>query len=33
VHLTSMIGMNGNNANMPAGTQIAPSQTRVKVKP
>jgi hypothetical protein len=32
-HLTSMAGMNGSNANMPAGTQISPSQTKVKVMP
>ncbi|MBN1669509.1 MAG: DUF4150 domain-containing protein [Kiritimatiellae bacterium] len=31
--LTSMIGHNGSNPNMPAGTQIAPSQTKVKVFP
>jgi hypothetical protein len=33
VHLTSMTGQNGNNANMPAGAQIAPSQTKVRVMP
>ena len=33
VHLTSMTGHNGSNANMPAGAQIAPSQTKVKVAP
>ena len=33
VHQTSMIGMNGSNANMPAGIQTAPSQTKVKVMP
>ena len=33
VHLTSLIGHNGNNANMPAGVQVAPSQTKVKVMP
>lgn len=34
VHLTSMIGMNGvANHNNPAGTQVAPSQTKVKVMP
>jgi hypothetical protein len=33
VHLTSLIGQNGNNANMPAGTQVSPSQTKVKVMP
>lgn len=29
VHLTSMTGHNGSNANMPAGVQVAPSQTKV----
>lgn len=33
VHLTSMIGHNGSNANMPAGVQVAPSQQKVKVGP
>ena len=33
VHLTSMTGHNGMSANMPAGAQIAPSQTKVKVSP
>lgn len=33
VHLTSMTGHNGTNANMPAGVQVAPSQTKVKVAP
>lgn len=34
VHLTSMIGQNGvANANMPAGTQVAPSQSKVTVMP
>jgi hypothetical protein len=33
IHLTSMSGQNGSNANMPAGTQIAPSQTKVIVAP
>lgn len=33
VHLTSVTGHNGSNANMPAGAQIAPSQTKVKVSP
>jgi hypothetical protein len=33
VHLTSMTGHNGNNANVPAGVQVAPSQTKVKVAP
>lgn len=32
-HLTSMTGHNGANANMPAGAQIAPSQTKVLVGP
>lgn len=30
-HITSMVGHNGNNANMPAGAQIAPSQTKVLI--
>lgn len=30
-HLTSMVGMNGSNANFPAGQQIAPSQAMVLV--
>ncbi len=29
VHLTSMTGHNGTNANVPAGAQVAPSQTKV----
>ena len=29
----SMFGQNGGSANMPAGTQVAPSQTSVKVSP
>jgi len=29
VHLTIMTGHNGSNANMPAGAQVAPSQTKV----
>lgn len=33
IHLTSMTSHNGTNANMPAGTQIAPSQTKVIVAP
>jgi len=33
VHLTCMTGHNGSNANMPAGTQVAPSQTKVIVSP
>jgi len=33
VHLTCMSGHNGSNANMPAGTQVAPSQTKVIVAP
>ena len=33
-HLLSMVGLNGKaNHNMPAGTQVAPSQTKVKVMP
>ena len=31
VHLTSMTGHNGTSANMPAGVQVAPSQTKVLV--
>src|SRR5437016_1855847 len=30
-YLTGMTGHNGSNANMPAGNQIAPSQTKVLV--
>ena len=33
IHLTSMSGHNGTNANMPAGNQIAPSQNKVIVAP
>ena len=33
IHLTSLSGHNGMNANAPAGTQIAPSQTKVIVAP
>ena len=33
VYLTSMTSHNGTNANMPAGAQIAPSQTKVIVAP
>lgn len=33
IHLTSMTAHNGVNANMPAGTMIAPSQTKVIVSP
>jgi hypothetical protein len=33
VYLTCMFGQNGTNANVPAGTQIAPSQTKVLVSP
>ena len=33
VHLTVMTGHNGSNANMPAGAQIAPSQTKVIISP
>jgi len=31
VHLTCTTGQNGSNANVPAGSQIAPSQTDVLV--
>ena len=33
VHLTAMTGHNGSNANMPAGVQVAPSQTKVIIAP
>ena len=33
IHLTSMSGHNGTNANCPAGAVIAPSQTKVIVAP
>ena len=33
IHLTSLSGHNGMNANAPAGAQIAPSQTKVIVAP
>ncbi|MBL4608678.1 MAG: DUF4150 domain-containing protein [Pseudomonadales bacterium] len=33
VHLTTMTGHNGSNANNPAGAQIAPSQTKVIIAP
>lgn len=33
VYLGSMTGHNGSNANMPAGVQVAPSQTKVLVAP
>lgn len=33
VYVTCMIGHNGSNANMPAGTQVAPSQNKVTVQP
>ena len=33
IHLTSMTGHNGMNANMPTGAQVAPSQTKVIVAP
>ena len=33
IHLTSISGHNGMNANMPAGSQIAPSQTKVIIAP
>jgi hypothetical protein len=33
-HLLSMVGQNGKaNHNMPAGTHVSPSQTKVKVMP
>lgn len=32
-HLTSMTGHNGTNANVPAGAQVAPSQTKVIISP
>jgi hypothetical protein len=32
-HLINMVGMNGKNANFPAGTHVAPSQTKVTVMP
>lgn len=31
VYVTAMTGHNGNNANFPAGMQVAPSQTKVLV--
>jgi len=33
IQLTSLCGHNGNSANMPSGSQIAPSQTKVLVAP
>lgn len=30
-HLTSLVGQNGSNANVPAGQQISPSQTMVMI--
>jgi len=33
VHLASMTGHNGTNANMPSGAQVAPSQTKVIIAP
>lgn len=33
VHLTVPTGHNGSNANMPAGAQVTPSQTKVLVAP
>ena len=33
IHLTSMTGHNGSNANMPIGAQVAPSQTKVIISP
>ncbi|PWG63258.1 DUF4150 domain-containing protein [Sediminicurvatus halobius] len=32
-HHLSMTGQNGNNANMPAGSQVSPSQVKVRVMP
>ena len=32
-YIGCMVGHNGSNANMPAGAQVAPSQTKVKVMP
>ena len=32
-HQTSVTGHNGTNANAPAGTQMAPSQTKVRIAP
>lgn len=32
-YITSIVGHNGSNANMPAGAQIAPSQATVTVAP
>jgi hypothetical protein len=32
-HLTSMTGHNGMSANMPAGAQVAPSQSKVIISP
>jgi len=33
IHLTSMTGQNGMNANVPVGTVVAPSQTKVIIAP
>ena len=33
IYLTSLTSHNGSNANMPAGSQIVPSQTKVLVAP
>ncbi len=33
VHFTQMTAQNGSNANMPAGAQIVPSQTKVIISP
>jgi hypothetical protein len=33
VHLTSMSAHNGMSANIPAGAQVAPSQTKVIISP
>lgn len=32
-YMGAMTGHNGNNANMPAGSQVAPSQAKVTVSP
>src|SRR5262249_53545347 len=31
VHHTATTGQNGSNANMPSGTQVAPSQTKILI--
>jgi len=33
IHLTSMTGQNGMNANVPVGTVVAPGQTKVIIAP